>query len=349
MHKITKHIEIVSSTDLSLSSMSDESRRAVQATLASRYTHVSITMVDDLGALKALVARKPDLVFLGMKFIPSTSDFGTDEPYKVWLASYLDRHDIAYTGSCWQSHELDLNKDLAKQQVQLSGLRTAKSFVARRVHQLAEGDVSLNYPVFIKPLSLGGGLGIDRASVAYDFASLAARVDTLSSRLQSDSLIEEYLPGREFSVAVLKLPHHDDYSAMPIELISQPNADGTSMLSHRVKTSNSETVMAVTDPQLMEQIGPFALDVFAALEARDYGRIDMRMDEAGRLNFLEANLIPSLIDNYGSFPKACWLNQNLTHESMVLRIAELGLARSYDAPSVNPISLLPLRLDNQVI
>jgi D-alanine-D-alanine ligase len=54
------------------------------------------------------------------------------------------------------------------------------------------------------------------------------------------------------------------------------------------------------------------------------------MDSAGTPHFLEANLMPNLFSGYGSFPKACVLNMGLDYESMVLRIAGLGLARSTD-------------------
>jgi hypothetical protein len=52
---------------------------------------------------------------------------------------------------------------------------------------------------------------------------------------------------------------------------------------------------------------------------------DIRQDSKGNAQFLEANLIPSLITNYGSFPKACVINLDLNYEDMIVRIVELGL------------------------
>jgi len=66
------------------------------------------------------------------------------------------------------------------------------------------------------------------------------------------------------------------------------------------------------------------------LGARDYGRIDIRLDATGTPHFLEANLIPSLISGYGSFPKACVMNIGLEYEPMIMRIANLGLSRNID-------------------
>ncbi|MDQ5953468.1 MAG: D-alanine--D-alanine ligase, partial [Patescibacteria group bacterium] len=48
----------------------------------------------------------------------------------------------------------------------------------------------------------------------------------------------------------------------------------------------------------------------------------------GQPNFLEANLIPSLIKDYGNFPKACKLHLNLSYQQMIMQIIGLGLKRS---------------------
>jgi D-alanine-D-alanine ligase len=85
------------------------------------------------------------------------------------------------------------------------------------------------------------------------------------------------------------------------------------------------------DSDLKTSISTFALDIFRALGARDYGRIDIRLDGSGIPNFLEANLIPSLITEYGSFPKAYKINQGVDYKEMINNIALLGLSRAKTA------------------
>ena len=114
---------------------------------------------------------------------------------------------------------------------------------------------------------------------------------------------------------------------MPIELVAETNRRGDRILSQKVKSSNQETVLSIIDPNTKLQVADTAARVFEALGARDYGRIDIRLDEAGTPHFIEANLIPSLIDGYGSFPKACALNYSMGYEAMILSIVSLGLAR----------------------
>lgn len=328
MKKIQKHIEIVRSSKPWLSSLSMESCGPLLELLSKNYQTVSVSNINSLEDLQELVAKKPDLVFLGMKFIPQeVSDTPYDAP-KIWISNYLDQHDIPHTGSEHTAHELELNKQLAKQRVQAAGLSTSPFRVVNRTDNSSFTEINLTYPVFIKPTNRGGGLGIDSDSVAHNFSEAQAKIKSIAARHNSDSLIEEYLPGREFSVAVLKDETTQEYVAMPIELIAQPDTHGVRVLSEQVKSANAETAIVIHDPVIKKIVTTLALDVFQALGARDYGRIDIRMDEMDSPHFLEANLIPSLIAGYGSFPKACALNAGINYEQMILTIVRLGMARA---------------------
>src|SRR5688572_31979003 len=112
--KINKRIEIVSSTEHSLSSMSKVSRTSAKAALAKYFTSVNITIINSVSDLQALVARKPDLIFLGMSFLPVNPALGWEDPEKIWLSDYLELHEIAYTGSNQSAGLLERNKHLAK-------------------------------------------------------------------------------------------------------------------------------------------------------------------------------------------------------------------------------------------
>lgn len=328
MAKINRHIQIVRSTQTRLSSLSQASTDAILQILKKHYATVGVTIVNELADLEALVALQPDLVFLGLKYVPTSQDLGGPT---IWVADYLDQHGIAYTGSTHLAHELELNKPLAKQRALELGLKTSPFYVAVQNVVQSRAEMTLRFPLFIKPVNRGGGLGIDEYSIVNNFDELERKVQSITAELQSDSLIEEYLPGREFSVAILKDEASDILVVMPIELVATQNDRGYSMLSDEVKTSNQESVSFVADEQLRDKVKDFAVSIYKALGARDYGRIDIRLDESGVPHFLEANLIPSLIDGYGSFPKAALLNENMDHESLILNITKLGLSRSRDS------------------
>lgn len=326
--KINKRIEIVCSTEKRLSSMSLVSRSAILTVLKKHYSDVRITILNDIPDLEALAERSPDLVFLGMQFISLRPELGVQDPNLVWVSDYLDENGIAYTGSSQSSHVLELNKPLAKKRVREVGLKTARFYIAAQNQPQNQADVVLSFPVFIKPTDRGGGAGIDEGSLANSFEDIILKTQSITDTLQSDSLIEEYLPGREFSVAILKNTDSEKFSVMPIELSAPLGQEGSCLLSGDVKSSNTEVILEVTDPFIKFEVTKLALEAFLALGSRDYGRIDIRLDKKGVPHFLEANLLPSLISGYGSFPKACLLNIGLDYEPMILRIVQLGLART---------------------
>ena len=317
------------------------SRDGAKKVLEKHFTRVDITMIDSLSDLEALVARKPDLVFLGMKFVPANSDVKWQDSEKVWLSDYLDQHGIAYTGSSQAASALERNKHLSKQQVMEAGHRTSPFFVARRGQHLSEADITLKYPLFVKPSNRGGGLGIDRKSIVHTFEQLQSKVDSITSNYQADSLIEQYLPGREFSVAILRSEGTDTFATMPLELIAPADEDGIRILSGKIKEQDAERFVAVSDPAILSDISSLALGAFHALGARDYGRIDIRLDSNGDAHFLEANLLPSLMDGYGNFPKACWLNRRIDYETMILLIVSMAMPQDIGEPGPERVAFNP--------
>jgi len=323
MPKLPLRIEVVRSFNKSLSSMSLESATAIAKTLAQHYTDVRITNIDTEADLTALIARSPDLAFLGMYYV--RSDKGLHP--KIWISDLLEKSGIRHTGSGKFAHRLGLNKHLAKQRMIESGLQTSPFQIIRRDNEEIINEGKLSFPLFVKPANKGGGQGIDEFSVVRSVEALRTKVDAIHTEHHADALIEEFLVGREFSVAIIGNHHSQKLSAMPIELVASKDANGERMLSKAVKSSNAEDVRAVTDPTERARLQSFAINVFLALGARDYGRIDVRFDKFGVPHFLEANLIPSLIDDYGSFPKAYEMNLGLDYETMIMQIVRLALNR----------------------
>ncbi|MEO5627611.1 MAG: D-alanine--D-alanine ligase [Candidatus Saccharimonadales bacterium] len=313
MQKINKHIQIIRTTVPGLSSLSSASAEAIQAALAKHYRMVQITIVNDIKDLEQLVSCKPDLVFTGIKYL--LGRLGR----KIWIADYLEEHNLLHTGSPKRAIQFEQSKQLAKRCVQAAGLKTA-GFKVVREGQLPV-DFVLEFPVFVKPTSLGGGQGINPDSVVHSHRQLKRKL----AELNCDALVESYLAGREFSVAILRNEGSHVLVAMPIELVAPLNHNGDRILGQAVKTADSEVVSRVEDNFTRLLLCDFATRAFKALGGQDYGRIDIRMDSQGEPHFLEANLIPSLIEDYGSFPRACQLNQGIGYQQMILRIVSLGL------------------------
>ena len=327
--------------------MGRESSEMILTVLAERYERVGITFIADMGDLERLVAQRPDAIFLGMKNLPITDEHGSVT--RLWLTAYFEQNGIACTGSPAHAIALDFDKPAAKHVVQQSGLNTARFFSAVPGEFPDAAALPLSFPLFIKPPNTGGGKGIDAASVVHDFAAFTRKVQAIADEFHTPALAESYLTGREFSVGIFGTSHSSRLTAMPIELIADQNADGDRILGQSVKAADTERVIGVADPDLRLQLADFAVLVFQALGARDYGRIDIRLDAAGVPQFLEANLIPGVAKHAFTsyFTSSCEINLAMNHPTMILRIMELALNRTtleLPAPELpsRPANLLPI-------
>lgn len=324
LQKIDKYIEIVGSSNPRLNAMARDSQLTMHAVLSEKYTRVAMTIVDTMADLEALVAKKPDLVVLGMKLVLLDPTMSYDDSRKVWLSSYLEEHDIIFTGSDTVALALEFDKPIAKQRVIDAGLQSSAYFIS--TIEAPTFEHSLTYPLFVKPTNRGDSKGIDEKSVVHSDEELMAKIVSIHGDCASDALIEEYLSGREFSVAVIKQPGSDELLAMPVEITTPADIQGNRFLSAAVKEADSEEVLGVDDPQLVEAVNALAMGVFRALGSRDYGRIDLRLDAHGNPSFIEANLMPGLSD-HGYLFRCLNINERITYEQMILSIVDLGFER----------------------
>jgi len=323
--------------------MSLPSREAIRDILAQHYTDVRITIVNDLADLERLVDRQPDFVFLGMKYVPGNPHTNGQPSPKIWLSQYLQDSNISYTGSDADAISLELNKHYAKERIIDKHLLTARFAVVKSDTDIAPDEIDLSYPMFVKPTSGGGGSGIDDDSLVYNFSQLRSKLVSLRLEDAGDVLIEEYLPGREFSVGILRNENGKGYAIMPIEIVAPVNQSGERFLSNLVKKYDTNLSSLISDSDMRQRVAMFGMAAFEALGAGDYGRIDIRLDAQGRPNFLEANLLPSLLNNYGNFPRTCLLNNDMSHEALILQIAKFAADRCVSAnTSVTVPDYLPV-------
>lgn len=305
--------------------MAADSQETIRAVLSKKYSKVGITIVDDMSGLEKLVAKKPDFVVLGMKLVLLDATKSYDDSPKMWLSAFLEKHGIAYTGSATDALNLEFDKPVAKQKVMDAALESSAYFISS-IKQPVFAH-SLEFPLFVKPTNRGDSKGVDEMSVVYSQTELEAKIISIHNECTSDALVEEYLSGREFSVAVIRQAGSNELLAMPIEISSPADAKGHKFLSEAVKYADAEQVLAVDDAELKSKLNGLAIGVFEALGSRDYGRIDMRLDGMGVPSFIEANLMPGL-SNHGYLSRCFAINEDIAYEDMILSIVELGLQRS---------------------
>ncbi len=317
--------------------MTAKTQLSILTALSVQYDDVKIAAVNTMADLEALVARKPDMVVLGAKLVLLDTKLGYDESPKLWIGAYLDANNIPYTGSDAETLELGYDKPAAKRIVHTAGIDTSRFFISTAASPTY--DHELSYPLFVKPADRWGSKGIDEDSFVANVKELKSKIDSIHQECDSDALIEEYLPGREFSVAVQRIPGSSELLATPIEITIPLDRKGHSYLSKSVKTTDVESTQPVTDHVLGKALSLCASNAFEALQARDYGRIDLRLDSKGRPNFIEANLMPGL-SNHGYMYRCSSQNYSISYGDVILGIVALAFERVNSGIQLKASSLI---------
>ena len=285
--------------------------------LSKRYADVSITKINNKKDLDRLLKRKPDLVFSGVKYF----DFDNE---KVWLNDCLEAYDIPYIASSRAALDNESDKNVAKKLMLKAKIKTADFFVTNPKEHKNVSSIPIPFPLFIKPVKGGDSRGIDSNSVAYNFLSFKKKVLEIRTKHNLSSLVETYLPGKEYSVGIFQDSIKGTLIAMPIEIVVKKNINGHCILDFDVKKDDEEKVIAVTDIKIFKKLSKLAKEAFKALDGKSLGRIDIKMNDKGVPHFMEANLMPGLRKGY--FYRSCLLNLDMNYEDMILNIANTGLS-----------------------
>ena len=203
------------------------------------------------------------------------------------VPALLDAYRIPYVFSDALVCALTLHKGMTKDVVRAAGVSTPAHAV---VHQIADlDDIDLPYPLFAKPVAEGTGKGITADSRVESRAQLRRVCMRLLSEHRQPVLVEQYLPGREFTVGILGTGEQARaLGCMEIEL--KPEADAGVYSYHNKEHYEDLVAYRLLEPGLLQkETETAALEAWRALGCRDAGRIDLRLDARGHANFLEVN------------------------------------------------------------
>jgi D-alanine-D-alanine ligase len=236
------------------------------------------------------------------------------------VPALLDQYRIPYVFSNAEVLGISLNKHLAKQIVAAYGVPVAPGIVVSQKDELK--NIGLEFPLFVKPLFEGTGKGINDKSRVENPSSLVLAVEHVLNNSRQPALVEEFLPGREFTVGIIGGGNSAKIVGA-MEIFSHLD----SVYSMNVK-ENYEQLAHYTsaDAEMMKKCSRVTLKAWRALGAVDGGRIDLRFDRHDRLCFIEANPLAGLNPVHSDLPMLARMN-NISYGHLIGMIMEAAITR----------------------
>ena len=244
-------------------------------------------------------------------FIALHGRFGEDGQ----LQQILEDKSLVYTGSGPEASRLAFDKLASKGRFSKAGITTPKAirFDARIEDKELEKElIQLSDRFVVKPVRQGSAIGV---TIVDDTESAVAAARECLSKF-GDCMIEEFIPGREITVGILK-----DRALPVIEIKSK-----TGFYDYRAKYIDERTEFlfdTIDDRELTEKISRAAVDCFNAIGCRHFARVDLILRDDGMPYALEVNNIPGFT-NRSDLPKAA-AKAGISMSELCVKIIEMAL------------------------
>lgn len=275
-----------------------------------------------IGSLKALVGalasgRRWDLVF---NIAEGVHGFARE----AQIPALLEAYEIPFVFSDPLVLGVCLHKGIAKTIVREAGVATPDFAVVSFPEEA--GKVSLPFPLFVKPVAEGTGKGITPLSRVHTGSELKRVCEELLVRHRQPVLVENWLPGREFTVGILGTGA-GAVSVGTMEVHFGHAAEEGIYSYFNKKHYKGIVAYTVPDRQTAESCEACALAAWRALGCRDGGRVDVRMDENGVPNFLEVNPLAGLNPEDSDLPILAGLH-GIDYDGLIAMILDAAITRT---------------------
>jgi D-alanine-D-alanine ligase len=279
---------------------------------------------DRIGHVRHLIQRLANGDRWDMVFNICEGIYGIGREAQV--PALLDVFQIPYTFSDPLVLSLTLHKGLTKRVVRDYGIPTPDFAIIEQVEDCAA--VNLHYPLFVKPNAEGTGKGINALSRVNNPIELSGICLDLLKRYPSGLLVEEYLPGREFTVGILG-SSGEGYSIGIMEILYKQD-ETNNIYSYQTKSDYLKAVeYKIPGKEISDKCIGLALKTWRVLGCRDGGRVDIRIDRFGTPNFIEVNPLAGLDKVHSDLPIVAYMHgydyQRIIHEIMLSARKRTGL------------------------
>ncbi|MEJ2699160.1 MAG: ATP-grasp domain-containing protein [Desulfuromonadales bacterium] len=299
--------------------------RAVENALSFRH---QVSLVEaNLDAYTAFRESRPDLVFNIAEGLLGNSR-------EAQVPAMLDMLGIPYTGSDPVTLGICLDKRRTKEVLAYHRIPTPRFSI---VQSLGELPTRLRYPLMVKPTLEGSSKGVTDRALVRDRRALVRQVDWILDTYRQPALVEEFLSGREFTVALLG--NGPSLRTLPIvEINFDTLPEGVNPIySYEAKWLWDReddplkifSCPAPLEPLLRRNIEEICKRAFLAMGCRDWCRIDVRLDSKGLPHIIELNPLPGILprpEQNSCFPKAARA-AGLSYDRMILSVVDAACER----------------------
>ena len=244
-----------------------------------------------------------------------------------FLPALLEKWKIPHLGSRSRVVTLGLDKSKTSRVLDEYCIPNPQYFVVKPgENHLQSQAESIGYPLIVKPVGEGGHIGIYDDSIVYDDAHLEKAVKRIFDQQDQPALVEEFITGkemREFSVGVIEgekrlfTPIEIDFDSMDVD---------TEILSYEATENDLEKIKLVQDEKTYTELCTLAEKTFLAVGARDYSRVDIRMNRFGYY-VLEINIMPGL-GPHSFLPESAKSIHSLDYDQLIQKLVEVSIERN---------------------
>lgn len=232
------------------------------------------------------------------------------------VPALLDAYNIPYVFSNPLVLSLTLHKAMTKRVIRDAKVATPDFYVVYSSNDIK--NVNIPFPIFAKPLCEGTGKGISSKSIIYNIQELNSICNELLEKFKQPVLVEKYLPGREFTVGIVGTGENAQCVGV-IEVNFTKHAEA-SVYSYTNKDDYYQRIIyTVPETNIYKKCEDIAIKAWQILECEDGGRVDVRMDENGILNFIEVNPLPGLNYIHSDLPILAY-KQGFTYTQLIEKI-----------------------------
>jgi D-alanine-D-alanine ligase len=240
------------------------------------------------------------------------------------VPSLLDSFKIPYTFSDPMVLALTLHKAMAKHVIRDLGIPTPDFVLVETQNDIEQ--VNLPFPLFAKPVSEGTGKGISSASKINNRGDLFKICHQLLDNFRQPVLIEKFLPGREFTVGILKTGKEAEAIGIMEIFLKDKRDDIAYSLHNKEHYERLVEYRLVNDP-IADRAKQIALDAWRGLGCRDAGRIDLRVDNQGVPNFIEVNPLAGIRPVHSDLCILCDY-AGISYTEMIATIVDSAMKRA---------------------